>query len=115
MPSGFYLADSLLLLGEQFGGGMIVPTAEGTKPQLALKEAKRIKKLVGYLRYLFRNRPLVVDRLDVVCGLVPLVDHLLLPPVLSMLRRRWTRQPHHGVEAALGEVASRSSGLRRVR
>jgi len=55
VPSGFYLSDSLLWLDRLLGGGLLVPSPEADKLALAGKEAKRIKKLMGALRHLFRN------------------------------------------------------------
>ena len=55
MPSGFFVADALLLLDKFLEEGLLVPTSEDTKATLALAEAKRIKKLMGSLRHLFRN------------------------------------------------------------
>lgn len=95
MPSGFYLADSLLLLDAQLGGGMLVPTPEESKPQLAMREAKRIKKLVGYLRYLYRNSALMVEGLAFSCFFLASLD---------LSRRCWSRQPRDPAEAAPRKV-----------
>ena len=55
MPSGFYLTDAIIWLDKLLGWGLLVPSPEADKPALAAKEAKRIKKLLGALRHLFRN------------------------------------------------------------
>ena len=55
VPSGFLLTDALLLLDKTYGGKLLVPTADQTKEDLAAREARRIKKLLGALRHLFRN------------------------------------------------------------
>ena len=58
VPSGFYLADGFLKLDRMFSGSLLVPTTDLSKADLAAREAKRIKRLMGALRHLFRNSPL---------------------------------------------------------
>lgn len=55
VPSAFYLTDCFLWLDALLGKGMFIPDAENTRVTLAGQDAKRLKKLVGALRYLFRN------------------------------------------------------------
>lgn len=59
VPSGFYLADSVLRLDSMFKGYLLVPPADCTKAEQAGKEAKRMKRLMGALRHLYRNSPWV--------------------------------------------------------
>lgn len=55
VPSGFYLTDSLIRLDVLMGRCLLLPTTGQTKQDVAGVEAKRIKKLMGSLRHLFRN------------------------------------------------------------
>lgn len=55
MPSGFYLTDAMLALDGLMHGCLLVPGADETKQSVASLEAKRLKKLLGSLRHLFRN------------------------------------------------------------
>ncbi len=55
VPSGFYLSDCFLWLDALLGKGLLVPDAQHSKQSLAAQDAKRLKKLMGALRYLFRN------------------------------------------------------------
>lgn len=55
VPSGFYLADTLLMLDGFLGQLLLVPSEQNTKLDLAGAEAKRLKRLMGALRTLFRN------------------------------------------------------------
>ena len=59
MPSGFYLTDSLLALDKIFEGSLLVPTEGSTKQDVAAAESRRLKRLLGALRHLFRNCYLV--------------------------------------------------------
>ena len=49
------LADSLLMLDQQLAGKLLVQSATASKEDLAAKEGKRMKRLTGALRHLFRN------------------------------------------------------------
>ena len=55
VPSCFYLADSFLALDKLLGSHLLIPIDGVTKAEKAGQEAKRIKKLMGSLRHLFRN------------------------------------------------------------
>jgi len=55
VPSGFYLTDSLIELDRRMGGVLLVPPTNETKETVAATESKRLKKLLGSLRHLFRN------------------------------------------------------------
>ena len=55
VPSGFLLTDIWLRLDEKFRGGLVKPAPPDSKVTHAAKEAKRLKKLMGSLRYLYRN------------------------------------------------------------
>lgn len=57
VPSGFYLADSLIWLDHLMKGMLLQPYVEETKRDIAGREAKRLKRLVGALRHLYRNCP----------------------------------------------------------
>ena len=52
MPSGFLLTDVWLRLNEKFNKGLVKPKQHESVLDHAGKEAKRIKKLMGSLRYL---------------------------------------------------------------
>ena len=58
MPSSFYIADAILALDAKLLGHLLVPQAGQTKVEVAGVEAKRLKKLLGSLRHLFRNSSL---------------------------------------------------------
>lgn len=62
VPSGFYLTDCLLALDRLLAGNFLVPAEDGSssKTTMAAADAKRIKKLLGSLRHLFRNRALAI-------------------------------------------------------
>ena len=68
VPSGFYLADALLWADSLLGKGLLVPGEDETKVSCAGTEAKRLKKLLGALRYLFRSsglqRKSIIQRLS---------------------------------------------------
>ena len=55
VPSQFLLTDAMLKLDEKFNGYLLVCTETETKQDLGGKESRRIKKLLGALRHLFRN------------------------------------------------------------
>ena len=57
VASGFFLTDSLLALDRLLAGNFIVPPEDGpsSKACMAAADAKRLKKLLGSLRHLFRN------------------------------------------------------------
>ena len=55
VPSAFFIADCMLRLDLQMCGHLIRPCKGDTKTNKALEEAKRLKKLMGSLRHLFRN------------------------------------------------------------
>ncbi|CAK8994700.1 unnamed protein product, partial [Durusdinium trenchii] len=54
-PSGFLLADALMILDSKMQLLLLVPGERETKADRAATEAKRIKKMLGALRHLFRN------------------------------------------------------------
>lgn len=66
VPSGFFLADAFLLLDKRLEGLLLVTSDKMTKQDLAAREAKRVKKLMGALRHLFRNSPFAL----VLCNLL---------------------------------------------
>ena len=55
----FFIADCLLALDRKLGKALIQVDAnsEQTKASLACADGKRLKRLVGSLRHLFRNSP----------------------------------------------------------
>ena len=66
VPSSVYLADTFLVLDKKLGQKLLVPAADPkadgnpappplSKEVLAGREGARAKKLLGGLRYLFRN------------------------------------------------------------
>lgn len=55
VPSQFLLTDAMLKLDEKFNGYLLVCTETETKQDLGGKESRRVKKLLGALRHLFRN------------------------------------------------------------
>ena len=55
VPSGFYLADCMLELDRNMGGTLLVPKFKQLKRDVAADEAKRLKRLMGALRHLYRN------------------------------------------------------------
>lgn len=65
VPSVYFLGDVLLALDEKFGGKLLKSADQNMdapddakkmfKLRLSLKEAGKLKKIVGYLRYLYRN------------------------------------------------------------
>lgn len=55
VPSGFYLTDAMLVLDKRMMGCLLVPEAGGTKKDAAAQESKRLKRLLGALRHLYRN------------------------------------------------------------
>lgn len=55
VPSCFYLADSFLALDKLLGKHLLNPVEGQTKAEKAGEEGKRIKKLMGSLRHLFRK------------------------------------------------------------
>lgn len=55
VPSGFYLADGLIQLDKLMLGCLLVPGDLESKQSVAGTEAKRMKKLMGALRHLYRN------------------------------------------------------------
>ena len=67
-PSGFFIGDVLLCLDEKLEGKLIVPPgrkagdppcARAMKVELVKEDVNRLKKLIGALRYLWRNGVLV--------------------------------------------------------
>ena len=55
VPSGFYLTDALLALDKLMGSCLLIPVERGNKTDAAAEESKRLKRLLGSLRHLFRN------------------------------------------------------------
>ena len=55
VPSGFFLTDALLRLDTFLEGCLLVPRADQTKAEMAGEESKKLKRLQGSLRHLFRN------------------------------------------------------------
>lgn len=55
VPSGFYLADALLLLDKMMEDALLIPHNGKTKQMVAGDESKRLKRLVSALRHLYRN------------------------------------------------------------
>ena len=55
VPSGFYLTDALLVLDQRFEGHLLIPDGTRTKVDIAARESRRLKKLLGALRHLWRN------------------------------------------------------------
>ncbi len=58
VPSGFFLADALLYLDATLEGCLLVPRADQTKAEMAGEEARKLKRLQGSLRHLYRNSAL---------------------------------------------------------
>ena len=58
VPSAFLLTDILLHLDRLLGFKLIVPGEGDTKVVAAARDAKRLKKLMGALRSLYRNSTL---------------------------------------------------------
>ncbi|CAE7936554.1 unnamed protein product [Symbiodinium necroappetens] len=56
VPSAYLLTDCMLHLDRILRGKLIVPAAAESKVVAAAREAKRLKKLMGTLRTLYRNR-----------------------------------------------------------
>jgi hypothetical protein len=57
VPSGYFLADALLELNDMLDGNLLKvtdPDVRAGQLTLALQEAAKLKKLIGYLRYLYR-------------------------------------------------------------
>ena len=59
VQSAFYLIDALLALDKLMGSCLLVPLDGMTKKDVAAEESKRLKRLLGSLRHLFRNCYLV--------------------------------------------------------
>lgn len=60
VPSGFFLADMLLILDRLWMGKLLIPLEEGeSKQSIAGEEGKKLKMLIGSLRALWRSSPLV--------------------------------------------------------
>ena len=57
VPGGMFLTDCFLYLDDLFDGNLIC----GPKTINAAEEASRLKKLIGSLRYLYRNSLLPED------------------------------------------------------
>lgn len=60
IPSGFYLVDCFLALDSYLNNNLLLKdrrqaSTKEDKIELAREEAKRIKRLLGALRYLWRN------------------------------------------------------------
>ena len=55
VPSAFFIGDCMLRLDSLMQNHLLVPGPGTTREDLALTEGKRMKKLLGYLRHLFRN------------------------------------------------------------
>ena len=55
VPSAFFVGDCMLRLDSLMCNHLLVVGAGTTREDLALEEGKRVKKLMGYLRHLFRN------------------------------------------------------------
>ena len=49
------MTDALLILDEKFEGNLLIPDERLQKVDIAARESKRLKKLMGSLRHLFRN------------------------------------------------------------
>jgi hypothetical protein len=55
VPSGYLIADALILLDHTVGGKLLHPPPGQSKPELAIIEACKMKRLLGHLRHLWRN------------------------------------------------------------
>ena len=56
VPSAFFAADVFLFLDQCFCDRLLIPQQQGdTKRTLAAEEGKKVKSLIGYLRYLWRS------------------------------------------------------------
>lgn len=57
VPSGFLLADAMIQLDSLMEGALLKPGGgdNETKVDVAIAEAKRLKRLMGGLRHLYRN------------------------------------------------------------
>ena len=63
VPSPFYIADVLAEMDRQLQGKLLrpAPGKGDNKIALAMAEGMRIKRLIGYLRYLWRASPIARD------------------------------------------------------
>ena len=58
IPSSFFFADAFLQCDKLLGERLLIPRkAAETKSSLALQEGGKLKKLMQYLRFLFRESP----------------------------------------------------------
>ncbi len=55
VPSGYLVADALILLDQKVDGKLLNPPPGRSKAELAIIEASKIKRLLGHLRHLWRN------------------------------------------------------------
>jgi hypothetical protein len=55
VPSGYLVADALILLDQKVDGKLLNPPPGQSKAELAIIEASKIKRLLGHLRHLWRN------------------------------------------------------------
>lgn len=55
VPSGFLIADGLLILDQKLEQHLLIPKHTQEKKDIAGREARRLKKLLGSLRHLWRN------------------------------------------------------------
>jgi hypothetical protein len=55
VPSGYLVADALILLDLKVAGKLLHPVLGQSKAELAIIEASKIKRLLGHLRHLWRN------------------------------------------------------------
>ena len=59
VPSAFFVGDVMMYLDKCFIDGLLLPREEGeSKRTLAAEEGKKVKALIGYLRYLWRSSTL---------------------------------------------------------
>lgn len=55
VPSAFFIGDCLLRLDNELKGAFLMPADGDSKTTMACEEGKRLKKLMGSLRHLYRN------------------------------------------------------------
>jgi len=91
VPSAYFLAGAMLELNGMFDGNLLkvpVQDVQGCKLTPALQEAAKLKKLLGYLRYLFRST--VQSRCPEVAALKA---HLQKNPRSCRAPKPWTMHP----------------------